>query len=133
MRLLAGAELAERLSLGRTVESPREQLDRFDASLVPRARMPSILEALSQAAGRNKLVLARVESRESQPLGSGYARQEYVFPLRGSYPALRAWLADIQRLSPAVLVDDVVLRREDIARDTVDATVRVSILMKEAS
>jgi len=26
----------------------------------------------------------------------------------------------------------VLLRREDIARDTVDATVRVSILMKEA-
>ena len=38
-----------------------------------------------------------------------------------------------RRITPAVLVDDVVLRREDIARDTVDATVRVSILMKEAS
>ncbi len=124
--------LAERLSLGRTVESPREQLDRFDASLVPRARMPSILEALSQAAGRNKLVLARVESRESQPVGAGYARQEYLFPLRGSYPALRTWLAEIQQVSPAVLVEEVVLRREDIARGTVDASVRVSILMKDA-
>lgn len=124
--------LAERVAQGVKVESPREQLARFDAALVERKRLPSLLADLSKTATAGKLALARVESRESQPLGSGYARQEYVFPLRGSYPALRAWLADIQRLSPAVLVDDVLLRREDIARDTVDATVRVSILMKEA-
>jgi hypothetical protein len=127
------ATLAERLSQGRTVESPREQLDRFDASLVARANMPSILEALSLAAARHMLVLARVESRESQPVGAGYGRQEYVFPLHGHYPALRAWLADIQQISPAVLIEEVILRREDIARDGVDASVRLSILMKDAS
>lgn len=123
--------LAERLSLGRTVESPREQIDRFDASLVTRAGMPAVLEALAHAAGRHRLTLARVESRESQPVGAGYARQEYLFPLRGSYPALRAWLAEIQQISPAVLVEEVTLRREDIAREGVDASVRLSILMED--
>lgn len=125
-------ELAQRLSQGVQVESPREQLERFDASLLTRARMPAVLAELARAAGRNALVLARVESRESQPLGAGYGRQEYLFPLRGSYPSLRQWLAEVQRVSPAVLVEDVVLRREDIARGDVEATVRLSILMKDA-
>ena len=124
--------LAERLSQGVKVESPREQLDRFDAGLLTRTRMPAVLAELSQVAGRNALALARVESRESQPLGAGYGRQEYLFPLRGSYPALRRWLAEIQRISPSVLIEDVVLRREDIARGDMEATVRLSILMKDA-
>ena len=34
---------------------------------------------------------------------------------------LRTWLAEIQQVSPAVLVEEVVLRREDIARGNVDA------------
>jgi hypothetical protein len=42
--------LAERLSQGVTVESPREQVERFDATLVPRARVPSVLAELSHAA-----------------------------------------------------------------------------------
>ena len=46
--------------------------------------------------------------------------------------AVRTWLADIQRLSPSVLVEDVNLRREDVGRDAVEATVRVSIVMKDA-
>lgn len=126
------ASLADRLSMGVTVESPREQVDRFDATLVPRARMPAVLEALAQSASRNRLALARVESRESQPVGAGYGRQEYIFPLRGSYPALRVWLAEIQRISPAVIIEEVMLRREDISREGVDASVRLSILMKDA-
>lgn len=124
--------LARRVAEGVTVESPREQLDRFDAALVERKRLPSLLAGLSNTATAAGLTLARVESRESQPLGSGYARQEYLFPLRGAYPALRGWLADIQRISPSVLIEDVLLRREDVSRNAVDATVRVSILMKEA-
>lgn len=125
--------LAHKVAQGVTVESPREQVERFDAALVERSRLPSLLANLSRLATAGRLSLARVESRESQPLGSGYARQEYLFPLRGSYPALRTWLADIQRLSPSVLVEDVNLRREDVGRDAVEATVRVSIVMKDAS
>lgn len=124
--------LAHKVARGVTVESPREQIERFDAALVERSRLPSLLADLSKLATAGRLSLARVESRESQPLGSGYARQEYLFPLRGSYPALRTWLADIQRLSPSVLVEDVNLRREDVGRDAVEATVRVSIVMKDA-
>ncbi len=124
--------LTQRLAQGVTVESPREQLDRFDASLVARAHMPAVLAALSKEAGRQGLSLARVESRESQAVGAGYGRQEYVFPLSGGYRPLRAWLADIQRISPALVVEDVVMRRQDISRDGVDAMVRLSILMKDA-
>lgn len=124
--------LVQRVALGVLVESPREQLARFDAVLVERARLPSLLAEMANTATARKLSLARVESRESQPLGSGYARQEYLFPLRGAYPALRTWLSDIQRISSAVVVEDVVLRRDDVGRGEVDANVRVSILMREA-
>lgn len=124
--------LAERLSQGVTVESPREQIERFDATLVPRARVSAVLADLSHSAGRNGLALARVESRESQSPGAGYGRQEYLFPLRGGYTQLRTWLADIRRVSPAVVIEDVVLRREDIARSGMDASVRLSILVREA-
>lgn len=124
--------LARRVAEGVKVESPREQLDRFDALLVERKRLPTLLAELANTAVAARLALARVESRESQPLGAGYARQEYLFPLRGDYAALRGWLADIQRISPSVLIEDVVLRREDASRNAVDASVRVSILMKEA-
>lgn len=124
--------LAERLSQGVKVESPREQLDRFDATLIERGRIPALLSSLAEAAALNKLTLARVEGRESQALGAGYGRHEYLFPLRGGYPSLRVWLADIQRISPSVVIEDLVLRREDIARGDVEATVRLSILTREA-
>lgn len=125
-------ELAQRVAAGVTVESPREQLDRFDAALAQRARLPSLLASLARAARASGLSLARVESRESQMLGAGYARQDYIFPIQGKYTALRAWLADAQRVSPAVMVEDVLLRRADIGRDTVDATVRIAIVLKDA-
>jgi Tfp pilus assembly protein PilO len=125
--------LAERVSQGVTVVSPREQVDRFDATLVAHARIPAVLAELSEGARRNALSLARVESRESQPLGAGYGRQEYVFPLRGSYPSLRAWLAEISKVSPSVVIEDVIMRREDISRGEVEVTVRLAILTRDAS
>ncbi|MCP2936898.1 hypothetical protein NK983_29845, partial [Salmonella enterica subsp. enterica serovar Typhimurium] len=50
--------LAERVAQGVKVESPREQLARFDAALVERKRLPSLLADLSKTATAGKLALA---------------------------------------------------------------------------
>ena len=81
------------------------------------------------AAARHGLVLETGEYRLQHPPGARLARYELELPLKGTYPQLRAFLADVLKKIPAAAVDDVVIRRETVASPQLDAKVRLFVYL----
>ena len=46
--------------------------------------------------------------------GSKLARYEMILPVRGSYPQIRAFIADMLITIPAIALVDMIIKREDI-------------------
>lgn len=53
-------------------------------------------------------------------------RQRMVMPVSGSYPALKAWMAQLLK-EPALSIDDLAMQRTDPASDQLQARVTVSL------
>lgn len=53
-------------------------------------------------------------------------RQRMIMPVSGTYPAMKAWMAQLL-LEPALSIDEVSLQRSDAASDQLQARVAVSL------
>lgn len=55
------------------------------------------------------------------------ARYRMLFPVRGSYPQLRGWAADVLSSRPDLALEEFSFRREQIGSETVEARVRFAV------
>ena len=53
-------------------------------------------------------------------------RQRMVMPVSGTYPAMKAWMAQLIQ-EPALSIDELSLQRSDAASDQLQARVAVSL------
>ena len=107
----------------------RTQLENFYAFFPAVGTLPDWLGEVHLAAARHGLVLETGEYRLQHPPGARLARYELELPLKGTYPQLRAFLADVLKKIPAAAVDDVVIRRETVASPQLDAKVRLFVYL----
>ena len=107
----------------------RTQLENFYAFFPALGTLPDWLGEVHLAAARHGLVLETGEYRLQHPPGARLARYELELPLKGTYPQLRAFLADVLKKIPAAAVDDVVIRRETVASPQLDAKVRLFVYL----
>jgi hypothetical protein len=103
----------------------------------PFAALPDRDDSLEQAARvqqlarRHGLELARVRYRvESR---DGLVEQRIDLPLRGSYPALRAFLDEVLRDEPGVAIAALRLRRDDRGDAEIRAEVSLVRYRREAT
>jgi Tfp pilus assembly protein PilO len=97
--------------------------------LPARAEAPRLLASLQQAAASHGLAL---DSADYQVQRDGtLLRYQVTLPMRGSYPQLRAWLAQVMNATPALALDEFTLVRESAGSQTLDARVRVALLCEE--
>lgn len=75
---------------------------------------PYWIKELDRVAKKHGVELSGSEYRLMQEQGSKLARYEMILPVRGSYPQIRAFIADALETIPAVALVDVVIKREDI-------------------
>lgn len=101
----------------------------------PEAR-ESILVRIYALAGQQGLSLENGEYRlipdTTQKATSGnLAKYQLSLPLRGQYPALRAWLANVMNEMPTLALDDFSLKRDTVANPEVEARVRFTLYFEE--
>jgi hypothetical protein len=99
---------------------------------LPTADKRLALQSAVLAAAKDKgLLVSAVQYQGARTPWSAHEgavlwRQRLIMPVEGSYPAVRAWLAQVSQ-EPALSLDEVNLQRPDVMSDQVKARVSVSL------
>lgn len=86
--------------------------------------VPELLKKLNDSAAKHGVTSERASYQLSDQ--DAQRRIEVTLPLKGSYPALRAYLRDALMLAPVASLDEVSLQRPQASVPLIDATIRVS-------
>ncbi len=130
--LRAEAEKLERQfrmngSLAAREATPTEQLATFYAFFPASATTPELLKRINSAAESKGIVLQSGEYRMQRSAGARLGRYEITLPLKGSYAQIRSFVAEVLAEVPAAVLEEVNLRRENIASARLDARVRFTV------
>ena len=112
------------------VASDRERLDAFYARLPPAGSLPELLVRLHGHALARGLPTDKADYRVQALPGTPLEKVSLDLPVRGSYPAIRSWLADVLAAMPALALDELALRRADIGKPDIEARVRFVIFVR---
>ena len=103
------------------------QLETYYAFFPDVSTLPDWLGEVHLAARRHGLALDSGQYQLQHPSGARLARYELDLPLRGTYPQLRAFLAEVLTKVPAASVEEVLVRRDSVANREMEARVRFAI------
>ena len=78
---------------------------------------------------KHKVELSRSDYRLMQEQDSKLARYEMVLPVHGSYPQIRAFIADVLETIPALALVDIALKREDIKSGKLDVRLSMNLYL----
>lgn len=115
------------------VPSDRERLDAFYAGLPPASSLPELLARLHGHALARGVPTEKADYRVQTLAGTPLEKISLDLPVRGTYPAIHSWLADVQAGMPALALDELALRRADIGRADIEARVRFVIFVRRAT
>jgi len=119
------AEAARRALLPVAAERVRKPV------ALPRERVETALPRLFAAARHHGLLLD--EGRYSETGKEGENRRLRIdLPVSGSYPALRAFLAELLDENPALLLESLELTRDDIGTTELEARLRFVLNLETA-
>ncbi|WP_157288430.1 GspMb/PilO family protein [Uliginosibacterium gangwonense] len=118
--------------------SPREILEQFKQSLPVPEMLPDILLQLDTRARQYGLAPSRADYSESIVTGNTndkgsankFRRVRISMPVKGSYAAVRDWLADVLESVPGLSVDAIEFQRKDMSQTVLDAQIRLAVYMR---
>jgi len=119
------AEAARRALLPAPAERVRKPM------ALPRERAETALPRLFAAARHHGLTLDEGRYAETGKVGEG-RRLRVDLPVSGTYPALRAFLAEVLDENPALLLESLELARDDIAATQLEARLRFVLNLETA-
>lgn len=90
---------------------------------------PYWIKELDRIAKKHKVELSRSDYRLMQEQDSKLARYEMILPVHGSYPQIRAFIADMLETIPAIALVDIALKRENIKSGKLDARLSVNLYL----
>ena len=91
----------------------------------------SKISAILRVATDNGLVINKVEYE--QPLSASPLIQYQIkLPLTGSYMQIRQFINQVLNTLPYIALNDISLKREDIATDLVDAQIQFTLYLQKA-
>ncbi len=123
---------ATRASLGDDLarpESPRQQLANFYAFFARDANLADRLERVYSIARTHGLELKRADYRLNHPAQRKLGRYQMTMPLHGSYPAIRAFVTEVQRDMPTLAVDRITFQRRQVGDGEVDAQISLTFFV----
>lgn len=101
------------------------------SALPPITEAPELLKAIDELAEKHGIVVERAAYVLSEQ--NGRRRMEIKLPMKGSYLPLRAYLREVQTLTPSATLDELNLQRKDATEPVVEATVRLSFHFAQPS
>ncbi len=99
---------------------------------LPHERMETALPTLFAAARHHDLSLDEGRYAETSKVGEAGRRLRIDLPVSGTYPALRAFLAEVLEKNPALLLESLELTRDDIGATQLDARLRFVLNLEAA-
>lgn len=105
------------------------QLENFYAFFPATDSLPEWIGKLHTAAAHNGLTLDSGEYRMQQGPRERLSRYQIKLPLKASYPQLRAFVAETLDRIPAAALEDIVVRRESIGSQELDAQVTFTLYL----
>ncbi|MEQ1488901.1 MAG: type 4a pilus biogenesis protein PilO, partial [Methylotenera sp.] len=109
------------------------QLDvaqQFYASLPAKSEMNSKITVVLRAATDNDLVVNKVEYIQpvvTSALTLPIVQYQINFPVQGNYKQIRQFINQVLTRLPSIALNDISLRREDVAVEMVDARIRFTL------
>lgn len=105
------------------------QLAGFYAFFPSTPALPDMLARMQRAARDNGLTLERGEYRMVRDAAFALARYQMTLPVRGSYAQVRGFVNDVLDSVPAAALDEMTLKREDVAEPVLEARVRFTLFL----
>ncbi|MFC3530797.1 GspMb/PilO family protein [Vogesella facilis] len=112
------------------VASPQLRLGQFYRSFPAQGEAELWLQKVYAAADAQQLLLPRGDYKLQPQPGSQLLRYEITLPLRGSYRQLRQFLTQVRQDNPALLLDDLRFKRDNIGQEQLEASLHLAMLMR---
>ena len=111
------------------VPSVHGQLSGFYAFFPPTESVPAALGRVHMAARNHRLTLEKGEYKLSREQGFPVQRYQVTLPVVGQYAQLRGFVNSVLDTVPNAAVDELNLKRKDIAAGQIEARVRFSLFL----
>ncbi len=106
-----------------------EQLATFHAFFPPPQSSPDWLGRIHAAAKAKGLVLQSGEYKLERSADSRLARYQIVLPVAGSYAQIRGFVGQVLADVPAAALEEIVMRRENVASPRLEARIRLTLYL----
>lgn len=130
---LQQAQVAERQRQARQSDPTRVPVSRlasFEADLPQAEGASQAVRHIHRSAAEHEVVLATGEYRLLGEPGGRFQRYQITLPADGTYPDLRAWMADVLNEFPSMALDELSLRRSAVGEARIQARVRWSFYLQ---
>lgn len=95
-----------------------------------RAQALDLIDGIHRAAAEHGVGLTQGEYRQVALGAEGAVQLQITLPALAPYPAWRSWLGQVMNEMPVATLEEVTLRRADIAEPRVEARVRLSMPLR---
>ncbi|CQR44907.1 conserved exported hypothetical protein [Thiomonas sp. CB3] len=112
---------------------PRANNASWVRTLPAASSIPAMMRELAALAQKQGLALDQGQYSVTPIAGTALLRWHAHIPITGSYPALRTFLAKSLQAMPALALDGFKLERQDIGAETVQAELRLSLVMRSSA
>lgn len=130
---LQQAQAAQRERLARQPDPEADQVTRlaeFEARLPLAEGAIQAVRHIHRSAAEHDVVLSTGEYRLVNESGGRLQRYQITLPADGTYPDVRAWMADVLNELPTMALDELSLKRNEVGESRVQARVRWSFYLK---
>ena len=104
---------------------------RLPGEMAKRTEIPQWLGKLQEAASKHDLFIPAIQYQANTT--KGYFQYRIKFTLTGPYPKVRGFLDQSLGTIPGLTLDSLRIGREDIAMQEVDATMQLSLFVKDGA
>ena len=135
-------ELARQIAAARTAKPAQHRVAlpdgarrvaAFYAYLPAHDTIPDLLKQLVDVATSNGVVLAKADYKAQAEDGAAFMRYQITLPIKADYANVQAFIVGALRDMPALTLDSVTFKREQIDTGEVEARVHFNLLVRKAA
>lgn len=135
-------ELAQQIGVARAARPAQQRVAlpdgarrvaAFHAYLPAHDSIPDLLKQLVDVAARNGVVLAKADYKAQAEEGAAFMRYQITLPIKADYARVQGFIVGALREMPALTLDSVTFKREQIDTGEVEARVHFTLLVRKAA